>query len=148
MFILMSCQQKTSCELKCRLPFDTRAPQTHEVNRLRAAPRCHHLQRVHRCVPLQNVRETTNGTWNPYYPCYGICLPLPTSTSIMKTSQYMVSIFHPWNLFERVCMSASMRGMEKAPSGSGPCIYWRTCGFLHHGGFRAAVPAKGSAGVI
>lgn len=22
--------------------------------------------------------------WNPSYPCYGICLPLPTSTSIMK----------------------------------------------------------------
>lgn len=46
-------------------------------------------------------------------------------------------------------MSASMGGMEKAPSGSGPCIYWRICFlFLHHGGFRAAVCARGSAGVF
>ena len=73
---------------------------------------------------------------------------LATSTSIMKRNQHVVSIFHPWNCFERLCMSASMRGMEKAPSGSGPCIYWRICGFLHHGGFRAAVCARGSAVVF
>ena len=92
----------------------------------------------YRRVPLQNVCEKSYRNMDGILIIHVIrkCLPLATSTSIMKRNQHVVSIFHPWNCFERVCMSASMGGMEKAPSGSGPCIYWRICVFfLHHGGF-------------